>query len=67
MKNPFSKVRIFTIETFDELKKCTWPTRAELMQYTGIVIFASLLLGIFTSISDFSLYQAVALFTKLVS
>ena len=67
MKNPFSSTRIFVIEMVDELKKCTWPTRQELFQYTGIVIFAALILGLFTSISDFSLYQVVALFTKLVS
>jgi preprotein translocase subunit SecE len=67
MKNPFSSTRIFVIEMVDELKKCTWPTRAELVQSTGVVIFATLLLGLFTSISDFSLYQVVALFTKLVS
>lgn len=67
MKNPFSSIRIFVIEMIDELKKCTWPTRQELIQSTGVVIFAALLLGLFTSISDFSLYQVVALFTKLVS
>ena len=67
MKNPFSSTRIFVIEMIDELKKCTWPTWSELVQYTGVVIFATLLLGLFTSITDFSLYQVVALFTKLVS
>ena len=67
MKNPFSVTRVFVIEMIDELRKCTWPTRSELMQSTWIVIFAALLLGLFTSISDFSLYQVVALFTKLVS
>jgi len=65
MKNPFSATRIFIIEMVDELRKCTWPTRQELVQSTGVVIFAALLLGLFTSISDFSLYQVVALFTKL--
>ncbi|AWI08997.1 preprotein translocase subunit SecE [Ereboglobus sp. PH5-5] len=65
--NIFSKTRIFVIEMVDELKKCTWPTRAELVQSTGVVIFASLLLGLFTSICDFSLYQLIALCTKLVS
>jgi len=29
MKNPFSSVRIFTIEIVDELKKCTWPTMTD--------------------------------------
>ncbi len=67
MKNPFSSVRIFTIEIVDELKKCTWPTMTELRDSTIIVIAASVILGLFTSISDFSLYQFVDLFTRLVS
>jgi preprotein translocase subunit SecE len=67
MKNPFSSVRIFTIEIVDELKKCTWPTMSELRDSTVIVIAASVILGLFTSISDFSLYQFVDLFTRLAS
>jgi preprotein translocase, SecE subunit, bacterial len=67
MKNPFSSVRIFTIEIVDELKKCTWPTMSELRDYTIVVIVASIILGVFTSISDFSLYQFVDLFTRLAS
>jgi preprotein translocase subunit SecE len=67
MKNPFSSVRIFTIEIVDELKKCTWPTMTELRDSTIIVIAASVILGLFTSISDFSLYQFVDLFTRLAS
>ncbi|ACB73529.1 preprotein translocase subunit SecE [Opitutus terrae] len=67
MKNPFSSVRIFTLETVEELKKCTWPTMPELRDSTVVVVTASLILGVFTSISDFSLYQFVDLFTKMVS
>lgn len=67
MKNPFSSVRIFSIETFDELKKAAWPTATELRDYTIVVVVASVILGVFTSISDFSLYQFVDLFTKMVS
>ena len=67
MKNPFSAVRIFTLETVDELKKATWPTMSELRDSTVIVVVAAIILGVFTSISDFSLYQFVALFTKMVS
>ena len=66
MKNPFRSVRIFAGETFDELKKATWPTRAELRDSTVVVIIAMALLGFFTSIADFSLYQVVNLFTSWV-
>ena len=64
MKNPFRSVRIFAGETVAELKKATWPTRAELRDSTVVVIIAMALLGTFTSIADFSLYQVVNLFTS---
>ena len=67
MKNPFRSIRIFTVEMFDELKKATWPTRSELRDSTIVVIVAALILGLFTSISDFALYQVVDLFTRWVS
>jgi len=67
MKNPFSAVRIFVGEMIDELKKATWPTRTELRDSTIVVIAASVILGIFTSISDFSLYQVVDMLTSWAS
>ncbi|MEO7701457.1 MAG: preprotein translocase subunit SecE [Opitutus sp.] len=67
MKNPFTSIRIFTIEIVDELKKATWPTMTELRDSTIVVVAAAVILGVFTSISDFSLYQFVDLFTRLVS
>lgn len=50
-----------------ELGKASWPTRQELLDSTLVVIIAVTLLGLFTSIADFSLVQFVDLFTKLVS
>ena len=67
MKNPFRSTRIFFVEMVDELKKATWPTRRELFDSTIVVIVAAVILGVFTSISDFSLYQVVDLFTSWVS
>ena len=67
MKNPFRSVRIFVGEMVDELKKATWPTRTELRDSTIVVIVAAMILGLFTSISDFALIQVVDLFTSLVS
>jgi len=67
MKNPFRSIRIFTRETWDELLKCNWPTRSELRDSTIVVVVAAVILGLFTSISDFSLYQVVDLFTSWVS
>jgi len=66
MKNPFRSIRIFFGEMVDELKKASWPTWTELRDSTVIVIVACVILGVFTSISDFSLYQVVDLFTAWV-
>jgi preprotein translocase subunit SecE len=67
MNNPFRSTRVFFGEIVDELKKATWPTKIELRDSTIVVIFAAVLLGLFTSISDFALYQVVDLFTSWVS
>jgi preprotein translocase subunit SecE len=66
MKNPFRSTRIFLGEIVDELKKASWPTWSELRDSTVVVIVAAVILGVFTSISDFSLYQVVDLFTSWV-
>ena len=67
MKNPFRSTRIFLGEMVGELQKATWPTKAELRESTIVVVVAAVILGLFTSISDFSLTQVVILFTDLVS
>jgi preprotein translocase subunit SecE len=67
MANPFRSSRIFFGELVGELQKASWPTRTELKDSTIVVIVACLLLGLFTSISDFSLIQVVDLFTRWVS
>ena len=67
MANPFRSARIFFVELVGELKKASWPTTGELKDSTIVVIVACLLLGVFTSITDFSLYQVVDLFTSWVS
>ena len=67
MKNPFSSIRIFFGEIVDELKKATWPTKIELRDSTIVVIVAAVILGLFTSISDFALFEVVNLFTSWVS
>ena len=66
MKNPFRSTRIFFGEMIDELKKASWPSRTELRDSTIVVIVATVILGLFTSICDFSLYQVVDLFTRWV-
>ena len=67
MKNPFRSTRIFLGEMVDELQKASWPTRPELRDSTIVVIVAIAILGVFTMVSDFSLFQVVDLFTSWVS
>ncbi len=42
-----TKTKSFIAEVVAEMKKVSWTTRAELIDSTLIVIFASLILGIF--------------------
>ena len=67
MKNPFRSTRIFFGEMVGELQKAAWPTKTELRDSTIVVIVAVAILGVFTSISDFSMASFVDLFTRLVS
>jgi preprotein translocase subunit SecE len=67
MKNPFQSTRIFVGEMVGELQKASWQNKTELRDSTVVVIVASALLGLFTAVSDFSLYQVVDLFTSWVS
>ncbi len=67
MKNPFRSTRIFVGEMIGELQKATWPTRTELRDSTIVVIVAAVILGVFTSISDFALYQVIDWVTSWVS
>ena len=67
MANPFRTSRIFFGELVTELKKASWPSRAELKDSTIVVIVACVLLVFFTSISDFAIQQVVDLFTTWVS
>ena len=67
MANPFRTVRIFTSELVGELQKASWPTKTELKDSTIVVIVACILLGLFTSISDFALYNVVDAVTEFIS
>ena len=67
MANPFRSVRLFTSELVGELQKASWPTKSELKDSTIVVIVACLLLGLFTSISDFALVNVVDVVTDWVS
>lgn len=64
--NPFRRLRIFLGETSQELKKSVWPTRTELRDSTIVVVIATILLGIYVSLADFSVRSWIDLFTAWV-
>jgi preprotein translocase subunit SecE len=66
MTNPFRKIRLFWGETTGELKKASWPNRTELRDSTIVVVIAIALLGAYVSLTDFSLFNVVDLFTSWV-
>ncbi len=53
MSDWLGKIRQFLTDTIAELRKCSWPNRAELFESTVLVIVAMALLASFVSIVDF--------------
>jgi preprotein translocase subunit SecE len=49
----------YVAETREELKKCTWPTWAELKGSTFVVMISILLLGAFTVLVDVVFHYVV--------
>ena len=56
---------VYLGQTRDELRKCQWPTRPELFQYTTLIFVAVAALGIFTVGADYILLQVVRRLLKL--
>lgn len=50
----------FLRQTYDELKLVKWPTRNEIIRLTTVVLFISLVIGVYIGALDF-------IFTRLVS
>jgi preprotein translocase subunit SecE len=57
IRNIFTGFRTFFDEVQVEMKKCSWPSKSELMESTLMVIVASILLGSFIGIVDFGLLK----------
>ena len=55
------KIKTFLIDTKNELKKVTWPTKDELKESTRVVIVASFLLTAFIGVIDQILSRIVQL------
>ena len=52
-------IKQYIIETREQLRKSTWPTREELKQHIVVVMISSLLLAAFTFAADFLLREIV--------
>ncbi len=48
----YGHVKNFLSEVSAELRKCSWPTRDELMESTVVVIISVVLLGVYVGLSD---------------
>ena len=57
------KIRTFILETIDEMRKCSWPTRDQLFESTILVIAALILSTIYLAGIDQILYRAVRFLT----
>ena len=52
MRHPIQQIRGFYHNVVTELKKCTWPTRAELTESTVVVIVSVIMLSLFVALAD---------------
>ena len=57
------KIRTFILETIDEMRKCTWPTREQLFESTILVIVALIVSTIYLAAIDQILYKVVRFLT----
>jgi len=59
--NKIEQLKSFISETGEELRKCVWPTRQELVQSTIVVIISVIILAAFVGLSDFVLAKLLRL------
>jgi len=52
-------LKTFLGEVQVELKKCTWPTRQELLGSTMVVVVSVIILGVFVGLSDTTLMSVL--------
>ncbi len=62
-KGYFLKLSNYVQETKEELRKCTWPVKDELVDSTTVVMVAIFLLGAFTVGADF----IISVFVRLIT
>lgn len=55
------KVKAYFKGVKAEMRKVTWPSKKELINYTGVVILISTILGIIVSILDWGIQRVLSL------
>ncbi len=58
-KGHLARLSNYTLETREELKKCTWPSMAELKGSTVVVVVATTLMALFTVSVDLLLSAVI--------
>ena len=59
MNGWFAKTRAFIAETMDEMTKCTWPEKSQLLESTILVIIALAVTSIFVAGVDQILFHII--------
>lgn len=54
-------------EAYEELKKVTWPSRAEVLRYTIAVIIMSVVVGVYFGLADWVLSKGLAALVSFTS
>jgi preprotein translocase subunit SecE len=49
----------YVVSVREELRKCSWPTRDELVHTTVLILIVIAMMGVFTLISDFVVLRIV--------
>ncbi len=64
MNNPATR---YFREAYEELKKVTWPSRAEVLRYTIAVIIMSVVVGVYFGLADWVLSKGLAALVSFTS
>lgn len=58
------KIKSFFVETKSELKKCTWPTKDQLIHNTLVIIAFVAIVAVILSVLDFGFQSVINLLVK---
>lgn len=63
--NPISAIRNLYFETVGEMKKCTWPSKNELLESAAVVISSLVILSLFVLVADWVVGIAIRFMTGM--